>query len=85
VRLGPLLITAKNNFPSPIKGGLGLETMHVIGSSRTPPLVEEEDPFQNMQKFGKNKNMFMDPTGPETMMDFAGEPSTNLLNRSTCT
>jgi hypothetical protein len=29
--------------------------------SQTPPLIEEEAPFQNTLKSGKNKNMVMGP------------------------
>jgi hypothetical protein len=35
----------------------------VTTSSHTTPLVQEEAPLQNKQKFGKNKNMFMGSDG----------------------
>jgi hypothetical protein len=35
----------------------------VTSSSQTPLLLSEAAPFQNMRKFGKNKNMFMSPDG----------------------
>jgi hypothetical protein len=45
----------------------------MTSTSQTPPLVEEEDPFQNTQKsWEKNKNMVMD-LDATTNQDCAGE------------
>jgi hypothetical protein len=35
----------------------------VTNYRQNPPLVEEEAPFQNTQKSGKNKNIVMGPDG----------------------
>jgi hypothetical protein len=51
----------------------------VTSSSQTPPLVEEEAPFQNMQKvLERIKIWTLVPTGPETKIDCAGEANSNL-------
>jgi hypothetical protein len=44
----------------------------VTPSSQTPPL-EEEAPFQNTWKYGKNKYMVIGPNRPETKIDCADE------------
>jgi hypothetical protein len=55
----------------------GQQSLHskggVTSSSEVLPIVEEEAPFQNTQKSGKNTNMVMGTNGPETMNDCAGE------------
>jgi hypothetical protein len=45
----------------------------MTSSSQTPPLFEEEAPFQNSKSLEKNKNMAMVPAGPKTMFDCADE------------
>lgn len=39
-------------------------------NSQTPPLIKEEAPVQNTEKYGKNENTAI---GPETKIDSAGE------------
>jgi hypothetical protein len=51
--------------------------MQLASSSLTLPLLDVGTPYQKVRNSGKNKNMAMVPTGPETKIALA-RASTNL-------